>query len=254
VKWFHDLLGPRHSIILSYDHFTDDAAPEFESQIDEVAKFYRLVSLSKLVEELRRDRPFGLAAIALRNARKSVLMRAVPPLVDRQLPFALFLRPDCIGLNRLPPEEEIDLFIRGYPDRLSSEEVLRWREAAWEAPEAAEAIFLEARQRLGPLPLHCADPMAFMGTWGNILDIPRTLVELGLHVPARPEPVLREALTFIRQQTGVQVSIAFHSRTGDEPNGGWSRLGISAVLTSRLGAVERGTAPFQLPQWSLESA
>src|ERR1041385_1207829 len=98
-----NLLAPRHSIILVYDQNTE----ELETQVDEVGNFYRFVRLPELVEALGRGRPYGLASVAFLQARQQLFRRAVSSLVDRDIAFTLFLRPDCIGVNRLPPDEEL---------------------------------------------------------------------------------------------------------------------------------------------------
>ena len=95
----------------------------------------------------------------------------------RKSPSRFFSGPDCIGLNRLPPEEELGLYEEHYPGRIAEADLARWKMRAWEAPTETEAFLLACRRDIGPLPLERLDPNVFFTTWGKIIGLPPAEVE-----------------------------------------------------------------------------
>ena len=61
-----------------------------------------------------------------------------------------------------------------------------------------------------------------------------------------------ETVTFIRQQIGVGVRVAFSPEQSQHADRTLTPLGIECLVTPRLGAIERDTNPFDLPVWPVE--
>ena len=256
------ILGPQNSILLLYDHLSDRESGKasvktmesFEEEVAEVGKYYRFTRLSEIVGGNDRANATGCAAILFQNARKSIFLHAVPMLRSEKIPFTLFLRPDCIGLNRLPPEEEIAVYQQKYPERFPASTVEDWKKKGWEDPAAVESFVLSCRREVGPLPIGDLDPTFFFATWGKIVDTPPDLIELGLYLWGNPrnEATFREAITFIKRQTGVLVRMAFSPQLFGGEKTSLGPLGIEGLVTLRTGPVERTTNPLQLPHWLFE--
>ena len=135
--------APDNSLILLYDHLPEALASVFEEQVSEIQSYYKFIPLTQLISAIKKRAPYGYAAVAFQNARKSVFLRGVPFLLERGLPFTVFLRSDCIGMNRLPLEDEDGLRSQG---------------------------------------IEKTDPTLFFGTWGEVNQIPPDKLELGMHV------------------------------------------------------------------------
>ncbi len=104
---FSRLVRPKNSLILLYDHLSEEGMEAFESEIEEVRKYYKMAKLSEVLGASEQaPLQMGFACVLFRQARKSVFLRAVPYLVGESIPFAVGLLPECIGTNRLPIEEE----------------------------------------------------------------------------------------------------------------------------------------------------
>lgn len=251
------ILGPSNSLFLCWDHVTDEGARELEAQVEEVRRYYHLAMLSEIIGFDGKPHTMGNAALVFINARRSVFQRAVPWLLSERIPFTLFLRPDCIGLNRLPPEEELELYREHYPERMPEAVLQQWTKKAWEAPVEADAFLIACRREIGPLPIESIDPGLFFTTWGKILALDPKFRELGFYVGHDPGVggAVISALTFIRQQTGVQVRIAYSPRHAAKDiaaaKGALEPLGIGSLLTARTGALERRTDPWSLPCWPM---
>ena len=206
------LFGPSNSLILLYDHLTHESAEEMESQIDEIGRYYKFVRLSELVRYDRRSRRCGVAVLAFKEARKSFFLLGAKRLQTRGLPFTLFLRPDCIGTNRLASEDEWD------------------------------------RKELGAQPLNQMDPTFFYATWGNILEAIAHQGEVGLSLSGEVPPAQIQAdVTFIKKQTGQEVRSVFCPREGEGLEKLLRDSGMKARLSTREGIVEKTTPPFDLP-------
>ena len=249
------LLAPRNALILAYDHFTQESTEEMEAQVDELRKYYRFVPLSELVRRLKsRSGPRGEASIAILNARKSAMLRALPRLADRSIPFTVFLRTDCIGFNRLPAVDEAKLFQEQYPKELKDFDLAAFEKIAWVDPDGARKKLDQFRSAVGPFPIETIDPTLYFGTWGKVLEIPKELREFGVHLPAGENftPLWKESLRFIRQQTKIAVTLAYSPQPIAGGEVALQRLGIGAVLTADSGIVDKKTSPFGLPQYGME--
>jgi len=236
---FDRLLYPSNSLILANDYIPDDTYDDWLKQLDEVGKYYRWRKLSDLVAD---DRPqLGGAAVVFTSPRKKNFLRAIPELVARGIPVTLFLRPDCIGLNRLPPEEELRYF--GFSDI----------EQAFYKPEETEAFLLCLRKEKGALPVEELDPTLFFATWGKVLEIPPELRDFGFYVYARPDhdALITEALRFTETQTVQRMTLAFSPQTLSPREKAKLRdKKIRALLTSREGIIEKTTDIWDLPRFS----
>lgn len=239
------LFGPANSLILLYDHLTREQGQELEDQVEEVARYYRFVKPSELLQGISRGKVNGMAVIAFRHARKSVFLHAVPFLLAREFPFLLFADPDCVGLNRLPAEEELEAYRVHY-----GEASTQGAPSAWTEPDACNAFLEGLRSTVGPLPLEQMDSTRFFTTWGKIVEISPQGREIGLSLasdPANDEKFLG-SLAFVRRQVG-SVQLVFSPRPVSAAK--LKSAGLEGVLTLREGAVEKDTDPWDLPRWSL---
>lgn len=225
-----------NSILLLFDHLRSEDISQFEDQLGEVGRYYRFVKVSELVGRLRKRKTLGQAAIVFKSARKSIFVHAVSRLLEREIPFSLMLRPDCIGLNRLSVEDEIEIYRKFYPGDIPDLE------------GKGEVEIRASLRKIGKLPIEKLDPLMFFGTWGELTRIPPTFVELGLALSSR---AAEQELTFIRQQTGVAVRIAYGKGLSSEAKATLERLGIEAYLTDRSGVIDKDTDPMDLPHWAL---
>ncbi len=171
---FSRLLGLKNSLLLLYDPVTEDSVNQMESEILEVRKYYRFVTLSEVGKQVREKNVKGFASVLLKNARKSTFLRVIPLLRGENIPFTLFLRSDCIGMNRLPPEEE------------------------------------QFRKEKGSTALNEMNPEQFFTTWGKIKELPERESELGLHFFAGFGPI---DLKYIQEQTGRVLKSAYCENT-----------------------------------------
>lgn len=255
MKWLRRLVSPPNSLVIVLDHVDAGEARAFPGLLDEVTRFYEAVPLSAIVERLAvGKKPSGLAAFVLANARKSGMRHAVPELVGRKLPFHVFLRDDCIGLNRLPLEEEIDAFSSAYPQRFPAPEREALRAEAWRDPDRASARLLELRKVLGPLPVESIEPTRFFDTWGAIAKIPPSLLEVGLALAREPDeaglPAVERSLRYCEQKASRRIRIAFSARPVSDARRRLSPLGLEGLQTLDEGVVGSGTDPWAIPRWT----
>jgi hypothetical protein len=246
------LFKPRHSILLEFDHITDVVREEMELQVQTVREVYEIVSLPKLVKSIADRKPHGLACITFRNARKSVFLRALPWLLSEEIPFTLMLRPDCIGLNRLPAGEELELYREHFPEALSSDEVASVNRAAWATPEARESFLGDCRKRLGPLPIEKLDPTLYFTTWGKILDIPPALCELGLDIDVDPSHL---SVQRGRAFAETQIKRPLHTlriANGVVEGARLRELRFESAICEKTGKIDKTTDPLQIPIWRME--
>jgi len=253
VGFLNRILGPSNSLVLLFDHLSVADSDEMEFQLDEIAKYYRFATLSQIANAARSRRQTGLAGVAFANARKSVFMRAVPFLQQRDIPFTLFLRPDSIGLNHLPIEDEFAAYARKYENPLGlSVDIVSDR--VWQNPPAEEELRDRLRREVGPLPVDQFDPTQFFVTWGKIVEIEPSRIELGIVVHAEPNVArLTEAMTFIRRQTGRAPQIALSPRALTDTRV-LREVGLTAALIDRQGYVEKTTSVFDIPHVKLEKS
>ncbi len=233
---FRNLLGPKNSLILAYDHLTPEAAEVLDEQITEVGQYYKFTKLS----ELAARKTYGLAAVVFLNPRKSFQLRGLSSLAGRDIPATLFIQPDCVGMNRLPPDEELRLFQDAYPG------------APARLPDGdADTVdrFLQGlRQSLGPLPVDKLDPTLFFTTWGKLLEIPPELREFGLHLGS--SGIHPGDLSYLSTQVKEKVTVAYSPIV---PEADLRREGITAVLTPETGLVDKRTLDWRLPTYKFDA-
>ena len=245
------LTGPGNSLILFYDHLTDEGADEMEEQLREVGRYYRWTKLGDLCQALSQGSGTALAAVAFAYPRKSVLLRAVPILRAEKIPVTIFLPGDGVGMNRLPPEEELASYRETYPAAFTDELYQNFINLAWEDPLALEEKLLGFRREIGPLPLNSLDPTRFFSTWGKLVELPPETREFGFHVGCHPrhERIWSETLEFLERQTGSPLRVAYAERPFPE----YARWGFSGVVGTRKGAVVPGVSLGELPIWDFSS-
>jgi len=239
------IFGPRNSLVLLWDHLTQEGADDLERQIDEISRYYQFVPFSHLVRPEASGRRLGSAAIAFKNPRKSFFLRALSLLKEKQVVPILFLRPELIGTNRIPLEDEW----AAYPaEQTKPMDIGR---LTWENVSEANRMVNRIRETSGPLPLDNMDPGLFMGTWGNIVETLPSRCEIGLHVPSRPKDSneVRRELEFAAKQLTRQITTAFIPHEAADTLEVLRGAGITSVLTSRQGIVEKKTSPFGIPHY-----
>ncbi|MCB0416809.1 MAG: hypothetical protein H6617_06885 [Bdellovibrionaceae bacterium] len=254
MKWIKKIFGSGTAIVLCEDHVPDRET--FSEKLDEVGKYFKFAKVADLVKGLREGNLSNQAAICLENPRKSTFLNAVPELVARNIPFTLFLNVDCIGLNRLPIQEEIAIYKGHYADALAADTTPD--DLSWVSPQDAEARLDSWRKNVGPFPIEAQDPTRYFATWGQILEIPPQLVEYGMHLSTKPEGklVLRheEALDFIKIQTKQAVRHAFSAYTVSAFTEDLKKLELDAVVCRQSeGELSLQTNVFDIPIWKLEA-
>lgn len=234
------MFGPGNSLVLLYDHLTSDIADEMEQQIDEIGRYYRFMPFSQLVRVPKRTRKMGVAAVVFKNARKSFFLRAQKFLLEKEITPLICVRPDIQGTNRLPLTDEY----RG-------EDRAGFSRLVWENQSAAEKELLAQREKLGPLPLNEMDPTLYLGTWGNLMEIPPQRYEVGIHVPTRSFEVkaLLAEVNFIKKQLGKAPSGAFLPSTEEHVMAKLSAAGVPAAVSPREGIVDKQTSVYDIPHF-----
>lgn len=250
MKWLQ-LFNKSNSIILEFDHQNQNDLESFEDQITEVQKFYQFSHLEEIASRVAKGKRQGLAAITFSNPRKSVLLRALPVLMGKKIPFTLFLRADCIGLNRLPPEEELKFYAQKYPDKFSQQIIDEKNHEFIHDPEAGELFLRSLRSEVGPLPIEIIDPTLFMGTWGKLREIPKDLVEWGINLYVAPslKKVVENEILFMRHQLGVSPRVAKTTQEAVWDEGSLRRFDLAACVTGKTGAVTQESQWWDLPYW-----
>jgi hypothetical protein len=256
ARWLKHFLAPRNGLILNFDHLEGDSIDEFQSQVQAVSQYYPLVKISEVVKRLREHRKLGVAAIVFRNARKSVFLHAVPWLQARELPFTIFCRPDCIGLNRLPLEDELFLYRTHAPDRMNESLYREKLEEAWAQPRRVRQFLDERRKEWGPLPLDKMDPTFFFSTWKQLVELSAHYFEAGFFVEAslKNRADLEESLAFVRQQLSRDVRVAMTPREDSDLSAWLSTVKIEGLVTPRQGPLDKTCAPLELPLFPMEKA
>lgn len=244
------IFRPRNSLILAYDHLTEESTREMFEQIDEVRQYYSAGTIEETVRNLKKGKVRGTYSVLFKNPRKSVFLRAVPELLSREIPFAVAVRGDCVGTNRLPPEEELDLYAEEYPQEKAL--FSSCKQKIWTDPLGVETFLDECRKKIGPLPIEKADPTRFFVTWGKILDVPSKYREIALGIwfsPACKESFEREK-QFLETQIRQPLKVGFAHQIDTYIIS--SRL--DGLVTEKTGAIEKTTSPFDLPQWKFNSS
>jgi hypothetical protein len=216
-----DFFGNSNSVILEWDHIDDLGFAGLQEQVEEVSKYYRFSSLEELCQRLKDKKRQGLAVLTFRNPRKSVLLRAVPYLIGKKIPFTLFLRSDCVGLNELP-KPEMELF----------------RQSLRNEPGAPE--------------LKTVDPTRFFATWGKLNELPRNLVEWGITLTKSESDlkVVEDEILFMRHRLGIAPRVAkLENSELAWTERSLAHLGLIACLNATQGAVKRNSVWFNLPIW-----
>ena len=107
-------------------------------------------------------------------------------------------------------------------------------------PDCVGTNRLPAEEESTRPPIEEMDPTRFFATWGEILRLPPSLREFGIHLSAMGE----ESLAFIRKQTGETPSLGLTDAMEAAPV-----KGLDGVVTGKTGPVEKGCDPYSLPRW-----
>lgn len=249
--WF----GPSNSVIVPFDYRDRESFSDFEEQLRVIQQHYKIVKMSQLVESIRKRKRQGLAAIALSNPRKGVMLQAVSALVSLELPFIVFLDPDLVGLNRLPMNEELRIYQENYPELFSVSDLQYWLSKVSSEPGKVDEFLKQARSKIGPLPIDHLDPLQFFSTWGKLIEISPELVEFGFNLDHQElnQEALEKKFKFFNYQLkdypkfGRCVGRSL-SKTEEAV---LRHMGIEAVLTAQEGEITRDSDLYHLPIWNL---
>jgi peptidoglycan/xylan/chitin deacetylase (PgdA/CDA1 family) len=99
-------IDQQSAVIFSYLRVGDDARPDLSVTVEQFTEHlaelrdprYHVIALPSIVESLRKGEtlPDHTVGLSLDGTHRSVLTRAVPPLLDAGLPFTLFVSPSEI--------------------------------------------------------------------------------------------------------------------------------------------------------------
>lgn len=255
---FTQILKPSHSLVLAFDRLTEAEGDELAQQIAAVRERYTFATVSTLAQGLGSVgflRGRGLACLVFKNPRKGFWLWVLPQLLAEQIPFTLYIDPSCVGLNRLPANEELNAYAETYPQAFTETALQTLRRKAWQDPEGWDREIHTFRKELGPLPVENLDPGDFFVTWGKVNELPPATAELGWHLSQDwRSPEVQRGLHFFRTQVRRPVCTALLSGAFAAPPNDtqWLELGISSALTGRKGLVGKDTRALDLPLWELE--
>ncbi len=256
MKLLRRVFGPKNSLILCYDHLTDDTREDFDAQIAEVGVHYEFSSVADIARPQKNTRALGRAAIVFVHARRSAFIRAIPNLLNKGFPFTLILHPGCIGLNRLPFFDEVSSYYERFPELTTVESMESVLKRGWLEPQSREPQLSHYRAKFGSLPLNELDSTLFFATWGQINELPRDAVEKGLFLESDPrnQSSLENDIAFVRQRCHLPLSIAYAARETSGAESILNAVGITTVITTSEGQVEKTTPRLRLPQFRFERA
>ena len=249
--------GPNNSIIIPFDYQDPLSFEKFEDQIQAVGEHYRFAKLSEVVKRLQQGKRQGLAAIVFENPRKGVLLHAVPALISLNIPFTIFIDPDYVGLNRLPPEEELKAYHSAYSEKLGLLEVTQWVEKARVYPAETDRFLKECRKIVGPLPLNQMDPLQFFTTWGKLTELSPELVEFGMRLSHQVSSLaeFEEKMRFTALQLKTKLTLfrAHPSGLSQSEQSILLQTGIESILGNEVSEVTKKSTLLNLPVWKLIS-
>ncbi len=246
-------IGPKNSLIVAFDTWESLALEELEDQLDHIEAYYRFVKLSALAQDVSKGTPSGLASIVFLHPRKGLFLKVLPELMSRSIPVTIFVDTELTGTNRLPPQEELAVYQTEYPKQMNEKEVAtrirEWTSGSQLDPDPLLALL----HSLGPFPVEKSNPLNYMATWGKIGEVPGSLREIGIRLsrPLRFDEDFVNQCRFIQQRCNGDVKVATGKPwlPSDET---LKKIGIHAVITQRIGAVEKGVSVFDLPTFPLE--
>lgn len=244
------LFRPKNSIIVSFDYQNPDSFNEFQEQINAIQEHYRFSRLSDLLEGKR----LGKAFVVFENPRKGGLLRGVQVVLSQEIPFTLFVDPDYVGLNRLPLEEEIEIYQKAYPERWNPDEVLLWKQRASKNPQEVDYFLKQCRVELGPLPVEQLDPLRFFSTWGKLAEWPKELVEFGISLRHEISfESLHQKIRFFEWQLKCRPKVArlMKETVSKDEIHLLKEFGIQMLVGHQKGQINPSTSLWELPLWSL---
>lgn len=243
-------LRPPNALILAYDHLEQEDAEAMEEQLKEVGRYYQFAKLSQVVEARRKGKALGMAAVVFKHARKSLIVRGLARTRNEGIPITVFVDADRVGTNRLPLDEELEIYDGHYPGKIPATEKARLLAACWTKPEEVETFLKRCRTEIGPLPLNELNPTRYFATWGNLTEVPPDLFECGLSITSDLAAVdVAAQLTFVRQRAKAPVTLSYSPRVLERAEATLAPLGVEALLGPTKGAVDKSTSLWALPQW-----
>ncbi len=249
--WVSSFLVPPNALILFYDHLSEDDPEELSQVLETIGRHYEFVPLRSLIREFALKGAWrGKAAVAFRYPRKSIWFRARPALEARHIPFTIFLRPDCIGLNRLPPHNEWELFCWAYPTKAAElKQDPSFLKRSWN-----EEVLVDLRRKWGPLPLSDMDGLFFFETWGRLRTQGQGGIDWGLVLDdaASLASVERDTQE-IERQLSLRPDVFLRDTSKDEV---WDHLrkggNVLGAVHPKEGVIHLQSEVSCLPVWEHE--
>lgn len=254
MRFLRQLFRPSHGLMLLWDYNHQIEASCFFESLEEVGRYYRLVSLRSFQDALRHGSVGSLVHLTISHARKAFFAEVLPELIARDVPFTVFLDARNLGITKLPWREELAAFRAGYGEKidrfLGAEEAER---LAWECPAELEERFGAMRKKFGPLPTDKIYPEDLFAHWSDLYKVPEPLWEPGISITHRPTLAqLRSDIDLLEKRLGRRARVA-HCQRAVEENILWSELGIESVLVPKIGKILKGSDPLSLAHWPLEN-
>lgn len=237
----------KNALVLLYDPKTSQEVAEVQEHLEEVGKYYSFTTLSTLGSLLERKKTLGQVAICFKHPRKRLFLELLPELLNKEIPCTVFIRPECVGVNRLPREEELEAYEKAYPEYREKFQSLK---SALLANPLEVDVFLEkARKEIGPLRVDAMDPLDFFVTWGKIVEIPPSLLDLGLFIPSH----INAGINYESERKFLETQTKRPCTTVYAPNdvSDFSGIAIKAALGSVNGQIEQSSNSLNLPIWTL---
>ncbi len=233
---------PSHSLIALLDSSSFESE-KLSALIEELTKSYSLQALSDAVGRM------GSFALAFTHPRKLWVREFLPVLIEKKVSCTVFVLADCVGTNRLPPEDDLAAYHQEFPTIFTQTICDELLKLSWESPAGYLERFEKKRKEAIRPPIAAWKPENFMTTWGALSRLP-PFIEVGLFADNSDLELLRKAKTTIEKLSGKVISAALVLQ--GEKGLDLQDLGIQSVVIGRRGVVHLKTDRMALPHWVAE--
>lgn len=279
------------AIIFFYHRFTDSNSNElppklnvktFEKQLEHLKKWYHIVSLDDLVDQLKRGKHFSRphAVITIDDGFKDNYDFIFPILKQLDIPATIFLTTGFIGTNRAPWIEEIAYRLQGYSNEIFRFEQLFPGEVfkvsnTQRKTELWETIYQKMLYLDHDVKAHLFAKLLdkldgtdtcygrLMLDWDEVNEMSKNQIAFGAHTVTHPtlsrmfpdEAMLEisESKQIIEEKLGTSVRHFAIPNGKDEDFTEELREfcrseAFDSVVTTNFGVVTKGSDPYSLPR------